>query len=56
MKILLIVATVIAVIPPLLVLLMKDIRFGDQQNAVEGKATDGESLAESEDLDDKAKH
>merc|ERR1711939_1148563 len=50
MMILLIVATVVAVIPPFLVLMMKDIRFGDQQNDVERRAPDGESLA-SYDLD-----
>merc|ERR1712225_10971 len=50
MMILLIVATVVAVIPPFLVLMMKDIRFGDQQNDVERRAPDGESLT-SYDLD-----
>lgn len=50
MKITLIVATVIAIVPPALVFLMKDIRFGEQQNDVERRAPDGESLA-SEDFD-----
>lgn len=55
MKVILIAATVIAVIPPCLVLLMKDIRFGDQQNDVERRTTDGASLhsEDSADMDDK---
>lgn len=44
MKIILIVATIFAVIPPCLVFMMKDIRFGDQQNDVEGRAPGGESV------------
>jgi len=44
MKIILIAATIFAVIPPCLVFMMKDIRFGDQQNDVEGRAPGGESV------------
>lgn len=44
MKIILIVATIFAVIPPCLVFMMKDIRFGDQHNDVEGRAPGGESV------------
>ncbi len=55
MKVILIAATVVAIVPPVLVLFMKDIRFGDQQNDVERRAPDGESLhsEDSHDLDDK---
>jgi hypothetical protein len=51
MKIILIAATVVAIIPPILVLFMKDIRFGDQQNDVERRATDGASLHSEDSLD-----
>lgn len=54
MKIILIVATIFAVIPPCLVFMMKDIRFGDQHNDVEGRAPDGDSV-ESISLDDGGK-
>ncbi|GAA5993628.1 hypothetical protein JCM11641_001034 [Rhodosporidiobolus odoratus] len=44
MKILLIAATAIAVIPPLLALGIKDIYLSDAHNAVEGEALDGRPL------------
>jgi hypothetical protein len=44
MKIILIVATIFAVIPPCLVLMMKDLHLGDTQNEVEGRAIDGDSM------------
>ena len=48
MIIILVVATVIAVLPPLLVLMMKDIRLDDRHNEIEGRGTDGLSIHESE--------
>lgn len=54
MKIILIVATIFAVIPPCLVFMMKDIRFGDQQNDVEGRAPGGDSV-DTLSLDDGSK-
>lgn len=47
MKVTLIVATAFAVIPPFLVFMMRNIKFGDQQNDVEGRAPDGQSIASS---------
>lgn len=54
MKVILIVATIFAVIPPCLVFMMKDIRFGDQHNDVEGRAPGGESVDDMS-LDDGGK-
>ncbi|GAB1522851.1 hypothetical protein RhiTH_005976 [Rhizoctonia solani] len=42
MKVLLIAATAIAIIPPALALLMPDYFLGDTQNAVEGTTLTGE--------------
>lgn len=48
MKIILIVATIVAIVPPVLVFMMKDIRLDERQNAVENKGTDGLSITDSE--------
>lgn len=55
MKIILIAATIFAVVPPLLVLMMREMKFGDQQNDVERRATDGESIDDL-DMDKKTVH
>jgi hypothetical protein len=49
MKILLIVGTAIAVIPPLLALGVKNIKLTDAHNAVENEGLDGRPLDEKRD-------
>jgi len=55
MRIILIAATVFAIVPPILVLMMREMTFGDQQNDVERRATDGESIDDM-DMDKKVLH
>lgn len=55
MRIILIAATVFAIVPPILVLMMREMTFGDQQNDVERRATDGESIDDL-DMDKKVIH